>query len=145
KVARLIGAEAHELVFVRNTTEALNLVARCWPRKGRVLVSRSEHHSNLLPWGTEQVTTVPPNPDGGVNEEALFRELARGGVSVVTASHVSNVAGSRIDARRLADAAHGAGAIFVLDGAQSVPHQRVDVHELGCDFLAFSSHKMCGP
>jgi cysteine desulfurase/selenocysteine lyase len=145
KVARLIGAEAHELVFVRNTTEGLNLVARGWQRSGRVLLSRAEHHSNLLPWGTDQVTAIPPNPDGSTNEDVLLRELARGGVAVVTVSHVGNVAGGRVDARRLADAAHAVGAILVLDGAQSVPQMPIDVHELDCDFLAFSSHKMCGP
>jgi cysteine desulfurase/selenocysteine lyase len=145
KVARLIGAEAHELVLLRNTTEALNLVARCYPRRGRLLVSLAEHHSNLLPWGAEGVTRVPARPDGGVDEEAVLTELGRGGVGVVAVSHVSNVAGSRTDARRLADAAHAAGAILVLDGAQSVPHMPIDVQELDCDFLAFSSHKMCGP
>jgi cysteine desulfurase/selenocysteine lyase len=145
KVARLIGAEAHEVILVRNTTEALNLVARCYPRKGRVLVSLGEHHSNLLPWGGAGVTRVPARPDGGVDEEAILGELARGGVGIVAVSHVSNVSGTRTDARRLADAAHAAGAVLVLDGAQSVPHTPVEVQQLDCDFLAFSSHKMCGP
>lgn len=145
KVARLIGAEAHEVVLLRNTTEGLNLVARAYPRKGRTLVSLGEHHSNLLPWGAERATRIPPQPDGALDQESLLRELARGDVSVVAVSHISNVTGSRIDARRLADAAHAAGAILVLDGAQSVPHEPIDVHELDCDFLAFSSHKMCGP
>jgi cysteine desulfurase / selenocysteine lyase len=145
KVARLIGAEAHEVVLLRNTTEAINLVARCFPRKGRVLVSLGEHHSNLLPWGLEGVKQIAPRADGGLDQEAFLRELARGGVSVVAVSHVSNVTGARIDARRLADAAHTAGAVLVLDAAQSAPHLPIDVQELDCDFLAFSSHKMCGP
>jgi cysteine desulfurase/selenocysteine lyase len=145
KVATLIGAEPHEVVFVRNTTEALNLVARCYPRTGRVLVSLAEHHSNLLPWGTEGVTRLAPAPDGGLDENAVCAELALGGVSVVAASHVSNVVGGRADVRRLADAAHAAGAVLALDGAQSVPHAPLDVRALDCDFLAFSSHKMGGP
>jgi cysteine desulfurase/selenocysteine lyase len=145
KVARLIGAEAHEVVLVRNATEGLNLVARCYPRRGRVLVSAGDHHSNLLPWREDGVTRVPPRPDGRPDLEALLRELARGGVSMVSVAHVSNVAGGLVGARRLADAAHAVGAIVVLDGAQSVPHTRTDVLELDCDFLAFSAHKMCGP
>jgi cysteine desulfurase/selenocysteine lyase len=145
KVARLIGAEIHEVILLRNTTEALNLVARHYPRRGRVLVSAGEHHSNLLPWGGEGVTRLVPGPDGGPPQQAIVDELGRGGVSVVAVSAVSNVTGARTDVRRLADAAHAAGAVVVVDAAQSVPHAPVDVLELGCDFLAFSSHKMCGP
>jgi cysteine desulfurase/selenocysteine lyase len=145
KVARLIGAEAHEVVLLRNTTEALNLVARCLPRRGRVVVSLGEHHSNLLPWGGESVTRLPPSPDGLPDVPGILRELGRGGVAVVAVSHVSNVAGGRADVPALTAAAHAAGAVLVLDGAQSVPHCPIDVLELGCDFLAFSSHKMCGP
>jgi cysteine desulfurase/selenocysteine lyase len=145
QVARLIGAEDHEIVFLRNTTEALNLVARCWPRKGRVLVSLGEHHSNLLPWDTREVKRLPPLPDGRLDEAALLRELSRGGVSALAVAHVSNVTGATVDGRRLADAAHAAGAILILDAAQSVPHRVIDVQELDCDFLAFSGHKMCAP
>jgi cysteine desulfurase/selenocysteine lyase len=144
-VARLIGAEAHEVILVRNTTEALNLVARCYPRKGRVLVSLGEHHSNLLPWGRENVTQLAPGPDGGPNHAAFLRELARGGISVVTVSQVSNVTGAAADISELARAAHAAGAVLVADAAQSAPHMRIDVQELGCDFLGFSGHKMGSP
>src|SRR4029077_10615467 len=108
KIARFIGAEPHEIVLLRNTTEALNLVARSYPRKGRVLVSLGEHHSNLLPWGRENVTQLPPGPDGGPDQAAFLRELARGGVSVVAVSHVSNVTGARADVAGLALAAHAA-------------------------------------
>ena len=146
KVARLIGAESHEVVLVRNTTEALNLVARCFPRRGRTLVSLGEHHSNLLPWGNaEGVLRLPPRADGCPDLDGLLRELGRGGVALVAASHVSNVVGGRLDVRRLADATHAAGAVLVLDAAQSVPHLETDVLELACDFLAFSGHKLGGP
>jgi cysteine desulfurase/selenocysteine lyase len=145
KVARLVGAEAHEIVLLRNTTEALNLVARSYPRRGRVLVSLGEHHSNLLPWGRDGVTVLPPRPDGGPDLAAFARELARGDVGVVTAAHVSNVTGATTDVAALAQAAHAAGAVLVVDAAQSVPHTPIDVLELGCDFLAFSGHKLGAP
>ena len=145
KVARLIGAEPHEVVFVRNTTEAINLVGRCFPRRGRVLASLGEHHSNLLPWDRDRATLVPPDAGGGADVAAFARELARGGVALVAAAHVSNVTGARTDARALADAAHAAGAAVLLDAAQSVPHVPIDVQELDCDFLAFSGHKLGSP
>jgi cysteine desulfurase / selenocysteine lyase len=145
KIARLIGAETHEVVLLRNTTEALNLVARCYPRKGSVLVSLGEHHSNLLPWDRQKVTHLPPGADGGPDHAAILRELDHGGVSVVTIAQISNVTGAHTDVAALARAAHAAGAILVVDAAQSVPHMPIDVQELDCDFLAFSGHKMCGP
>ena len=145
KVARLLGAETHEVILLRNTTEALNLVARCYPRKGRVLVSLGEHHSNLLPWGRQNVTQLPPGPDGGPDHTAILRELARGGVSIVTVSHVSNVTGAQTDVASLAKAVHAAGAVLMVDAAQSAPHLPLDVLELDCDFLAFSGHKMGSP
>jgi cysteine desulfurase/selenocysteine lyase len=144
-VARHVGADQHEIVFTRNATDALGLVARCWPRTGRVVVSWGEHHSALLPWGDTNVVRLPPRADGGVDETAVRAELSRGGVGVVVLGHESNVTGSRADVRGLADATHAAGAILVLDAAQSVPHAPVDVTALGCDFLAFSGHKCYGP
>jgi cysteine desulfurase / selenocysteine lyase len=145
KVASFINAEPHEVILVRNTTEALNLIAASFPRRGRTLVSLSEHHSNLLPWGNDDVQRLPPKVDGSLDTESLSRELARGGVGLVAIAHVSNVTGVRADTRRLADAVHKAGAVLVVDGAQSVPHGETDVQELDCDFLAFSAHKLGGP
>jgi len=143
-VAQFIGADAHEIIFLRNATEALNLIARCWKRKGRIVTSLVEHHSNLLPWQGD-ITKLPPRPDGTLDTDALDRELARGDVALVSLSHCSNVTGAMIDAVKIAEAVHDAGAAFVLDGAQSVPHQEMDVKEMNCDFLTFSGHKMCAP
>lgn len=143
-VAQFIGASAHEIIFLRNATEALNLIARCWKRKGRTVTSLIEHHSNLLPWPGD-ATRLPPRPDGTLDTDALGRELARGDVALVSLSHCSNVTGAMIDAATVAKAVHDAGAAFALDGAQSIPHQEIDVREMDCDFLAFSGHKMCGP
>ena len=144
KVARLINAEPHEIVFTRNTTEALNLVARSWPRRGRVVTTLAEHHSNLLPWDDDAIR-LRPTAEGGLDLPALERALAAGGVSIVSLSHLSNVTGLPVDAAEVARLAHRAGAIFVLDAAQSVPHRPVDVRRIGCDFLAFSGHKLGSP
>lgn len=145
KVASFINAEPHEIVLLRNTTEALNLVARCYPRRGRVLVSLGEHHSNLLPWGGDGVQRLAPTADGALDLPAVLRELERGGVGLVAAACVSNVTGAHVPMRPLADAVHRAGAVLVVDGAQSVPHMETDAQAMDCDFLAFSAHKLGGP
>jgi cysteine desulfurase / selenocysteine lyase len=144
RAARLIGAESHEVVFVRNATEALNLVARSWPRRGRVVTTLAEHHSNLLPWGDDAIR-LRPTSEGGLDLGALERALSAGGVSIVALSHLSNVTGLALDAEEVARLAHRAGAILVLDAAQSVPRRPVDVRRIDCDFLAFSGHKLGGP
>lgn len=145
KVARFIGAETHEIVFVRNTTEALNLVAQGYDRKGVTLASWGEHHSNLLPWQRGGLRGVAPLDNGSPNLPRMMEELKKGDVSIVTVSHISNVTGIKTEIRELADAAHRAGAILVVDAAQSVGRIPIDVQELDCDFLAFSGHKMYGP
>jgi cysteine desulfurase/selenocysteine lyase len=145
QVAHLIGAGTHEIIFTRNATDSLNMVARCYPRNGRVLVSLGEHHSNLLPWGRAGVAQLPTAADGGLDHAAVQSELMRGDVAVVAAAHISNVTGARTDVRRLAETVHAAGAILVVDAAQSAPHTPLDVQELDCDFLAFSGHKLGGP
>lgn len=144
-VARWVGGQEHEIIFTRNTTESLNLVARGCARRGRVLVSLSEHHSCLLCWGEQDVVAVPPLPDGTPDTEAFFRRLSAGDIGLVAVSQVSNVTGYRWDVPRLAAAAHAAGAILVVDAAQSAPHGPLGVSELDCDFLAFSGHKLGSP
>jgi len=143
-VARFINAEPHEVVFLRNATEGLNLLSRSWKRDGRVLTSYGEHHSNLLLWGND-VARLEPLPDGSLDMDRLDAELAKGDVAMVTLSQLSNVTGILLDAAEVARRVHAAGAVFALDGAQSVPHRATDVKMLDCDFLVFSGHKMCAP
>ncbi|MFN5901682.1 MAG: aminotransferase class V-fold PLP-dependent enzyme [Novosphingobium sp.] len=146
KVAGLIGAPAQELVFTRGATEAINLVAYSYPNKGRVLLSLLEHHSNIVPWQLAgwQVDVCPLTADGRIDLDAAEAMLTSEHTMVAFA-HVSNVLGSVLDARRAAELAHRVGAKLLLDGCQAVPRLTVDVAALGCDFYAFSSHKLYGP
>ncbi|MEO7504382.1 MAG: cysteine desulfurase [Sphingomicrobium sp.] len=146
--ATLIGGQANELIFTRGATEAINLVARALPKDGRdrVLVSALEHHSNIVPWQLAGYTldVVPLTHDGRIDLDAaatMVSERHR----VVALAHVSNVLGSVLDARRAADIAHQAGALLLLDGCQAAPRLAVDVAAIGCDFYAFSGHKLYGP
>ncbi len=143
-VADFIGAEVHEIVFVRNTTEALNLIASCFPGGGATIVSLGEHHSNILPW-QNGVRLLEPSGDGSLDRISLARELEKGDVGLVAVSHVSNVLGCRNEIAELADLCHAHNALLVVDAAQSVPHEPIDVFELKCDFLAFSGHKLGAP
>jgi cysteine desulfurase/selenocysteine lyase len=146
KVAALICAPAQELVFTRGATEAINLVAYTYANKGRVLLSTLEHHSNIVPWQLAgwQVDVCPPTADGQIDLDAAEAMLTREHTMVAFA-HVSNVLGSVLDARRAADLAHAVGAKLLLDGCQAVPRLAIDVAALGCDFYAFSAHKLYGP
>jgi len=156
KVSRFIKARSQRsIVFVRNTTEAINLVARAWARRtlkpgDEILLSRMEHHSNLIPWQMVAKETgaklrfIYLNVDGTMNLSNLD-ELINSRTKLVAVSHMSNVLGTINPVRLLADAAHQKGALMLVDGAQSVPHMPIDVGELDCDFLAFSGHKMLGP
>lgn len=157
KIARFIGAaRAEEVIFVRNTTEAINLVARVWGttqlRPGDVVVTTIlEHHSNIVPWhqlAAERgivVRFVDIDDDGRLRLEQLEQLLRNEPVKLVTVTHVSNALGTINPIREIARLAHDAGALLLVDGAQSVPHLPVNVRELGADFLAFSGHKMLGP
>jgi len=155
KVARFIGAHSpKEIVFTRNTTEAINLVARAWGdatvRAGdRILLTVMEHHSNLVPWQQlaqrtgAQLEFLEIDADGRLVLDDLDRKLA--GIKLVALAHQSNMLGTINPVREIAARAHDAGALVLVDGAQSVPHMSVNVQELGVDFLAFSGHKMCAP
>ncbi|WP_330303274.1 MULTISPECIES: cysteine desulfurase [unclassified Streptomyces] len=155
-VARLIGAEDDEIVFTKNTTEGINLVAyalgnarRVGPGD-RIVVTEMEHHANLVPWQQLAERTGATLDWFGLTDEGrldLTRvdELLDERTKVLSLTHQSNVLGTLNPVRQLADRAHAFGALVVVDGAQSVPHRPVDVRELGADFLAFSGHKMLGP
>lgn len=146
KVAALIGGRADEIVFTRGATEAINLLAYSWPRKGRVLLSQLEHHSNIVPWQLAgwQVDVCPLTADGRIDLDAAEAMLTREHTMVAFA-HVSNVLGSVLDVARAADLAHRVGAMLLLDGCQAAARLPVDVAVLGCDFYAFSAHKLYGP
>jgi len=156
KVARFIGAASQrEIIFTRNTTEAINLVAQSWGgsqlRPGdRILLTMMEHHSNIVPWQMLAQRTgakldyLNLDGEGRLALEELDTKLDER-TRLVALTHQSNVLGTINPVRMIADRAHAVGALLLLDAAQSVPHMPVDVKSLGCDFLAFSGHKMCGP
>jgi cysteine desulfurase/selenocysteine lyase len=155
KVARFIGASAaREVVFTKNATEALNLVAKAWGRTylkagDPVVITELEHHANIVPWhqlveelGVE-LRWIPVGPDGHLDLSDLDRLVD--GARVVSFAAMSNVLGTLNPAERLVAAAHDAGAIAIIDASQHVPHLATDVAAWGADFVAFTGHKMCGP
>ena len=146
RVAGFLGGKEDEIVFTRGATEAINLVAYQYPKKGRVLLSTLEHHSNIVPWQLAgwQVDVCPLTHDGRIDLDAAAAMLTPDH-TMVSFAHVSNVLGSVVDARRAADLARSVGAKLLLDGCQAVPRMAVDVAALGCDFYVFSSHKLYGP
>jgi cysteine desulfurase/selenocysteine lyase len=147
---------AQEIIFVRNATEAINLVAYAWGLSNLgpgdvVLVTELEHHANFVPWQFIARKTgadfrmLPVEIDGTLHLEQLDDLAGSGTVKVVATGYVSNVLGGSNDVPRIAAWAHERGAIHVCDAAQAAPHKRVDVQALGSDFVAVSGHKMCGP
>jgi cysteine desulfurase/selenocysteine lyase len=156
RVARFVNAYSpEEIVFVRNTTEAVNLVAVCWGRANlkpgdEILATVLEHHSNLVPWQRvaqetgASIRLVQLTADGTLDMDD-FRDLLGPRTRVVAIAHASNTLGTISDLPEISALAHAVGAIVVADGAQSVPHLATDVRTLGPDFLAFSGHKMLGP
>lgn len=157
KIKRFINAaNKREVIFTRGTTESINLVAQTWARAtlkpGDVVLSTvMEHHSNIVPWqmlAAEKgfnLQFIPLLEDGTLDPDAYNRYLETGSVRLVTVMHASNVLGTVNPIADMARKAHEAGALILVDGAQSVPHQPVDVQALDVDFFAFSGHKMCGP
>ncbi|HEV3156898.1 MAG TPA: cysteine desulfurase [Candidatus Baltobacteraceae bacterium] len=155
KVARFIGAnETAEIIFVRNATEALNLVSYTWGQANlkpgdAILTTRLEHHSNLVPWQLLAARTgaelrfIEIDENGVLLLDDLDEKLA--GVKLVTLTHVSNTLGTIVPLETIIARAHAAGAVVLVDGAQSAPHLPVDVSALDVDFFAASGHKMCAP
>ena len=146
RIARFINAEEEEIVFVRNATEAINLVARCLPRDGAVVTTLMEHHSNYLPWQAGRETRVAGVlGDGRLDVDDFDAKLGQGGVALAAFTHVSNGLGVVNPVADLTALARKRDALVLLDGSQSVPHRPCDVKQLGCDFFVFSGHKMLGP
>jgi len=154
-VQRFIGAPStSEIIFTKNATEAINLVAYSWGRANltegdAILITALEHHANIVPWqqlaaerGVE-IRWLPLTDDGRLDLTDLDQMLD--GVNLFAFSAASNVLGTLTPVRQLADAAHGAGALCLVDASQAVPHMPTDVTEWDCDFMAFTGHKMCGP
>lgn len=156
KVARFINAGSPKtIIFTRNATEAINLVAHSWGRKNikegdEILLTVMEHHSNLIPWQLlakekrARLKFIPVKEDGTLQLEKLD-ELLTPETKLLAITHVSNVLGTINPVKEIIDIAHKNGTVVLVDGAQSVPHIPVDVKKLDCDFLAFSGHKMLGP
>jgi cysteine desulfurase/selenocysteine lyase len=156
KVRTFINAGSDkEVIFVRGTTEAINLVAQSYGRSfvksgDEIIVSAMEHHSNIVPWQMlceqtgAKLRVIPINHDGELVMEE-FRCLLSDKTKFVSVTHVSNALGTIVPVKEIIALAHERGVPVLLDGAQAVPHLRVDVQDLGCDFYAFSGHKMFGP
>jgi len=154
-IARFIGARSDEVVLTRGTTESINLVAQSWGRAhvgpgDVVIASALEHHSNLVPWqvlcGERGATLrIAPVDDAGRIDLAAFTGLLDDRVKLVAVSQLSNVVGTVAPIAEIAALAHAAGAVVVVDGAQAVAHLTIDVARLGCDFYAFSGHKLFAP
>jgi cysteine desulfurase / selenocysteine lyase len=155
-VAGLVGAEARATIFVRNATEAINLVRYTWAREhvtsgDVVLITEMEHHSNIVPWQLlceERGATLEyltAGDDGTLDLAELDAKLSGGSVKLVAVTHVSNVLGTINPIAEIAARSHDAGALVLVDGAQAVPQMPVDVGDLDVDFYAFTGHKMLGP
>lgn len=153
-VSKFIGAEEDEIIFTRGTTSALNLIAHAYKEilkpGDEIITSELEHHSSLLPWMVVAKKTgaklvyIPLTDEGRITVDG-FKAVLTDKTKVVAITHVSNVMGYKTPIEEITKLAHEKNAIVILDAAQSVPHMKVDVKQLGVDFLAFSGHKMFGP
>jgi cysteine desulfurase/selenocysteine lyase len=156
RLVEFIGARSrHEVIFVRGTTEAVNLVAQSYARPllkpgDEILITHLEHHANIVPWQMvceqtgAQLVVAPIDLRGEVHVDAVLA-LMSPRTRLLACAHVSNALGTVLPVRRLVAAAKARGIVTLIDGAQAVPHMQVDVQDLGCDFYAFSGHKMFGP
>ncbi|OJI07068.1 putative cysteine desulfurase 2 [Candidatus Micrarchaeum sp.] len=156
EMAKFLGAESYEeLVYVRNTTEAINLVALSWGEKNisegdHILISEMEHHSNLVPWillakrKKAVLDYIKVGEDYRLDQESLENGLEKN-PKLVAITHASNVLGTINDVKSITKKAHDKGAVVLVDGAQSAPHMPVNLSDIGCDFYALSGHKMLGP
>jgi cysteine desulfurase/selenocysteine lyase len=157
KVRAYVNAPSHrEVIFTRSATEALNLIAYSWGLENLgpgdvVVITELEHHANFVPWQFIAKKTgatfahIPIDDLGELQLDTLDEIASRGNIKVVANNLVSNTLGTINPVEKLAEWAHSQGAIMVVDAAQAAPHKHIDVQALGCDFLAFSSHKLCGP
>jgi cysteine desulfurase/selenocysteine lyase len=154
-VARLVGAPREAVIFTKNASEAINLVAWAWGVRNlaagdEILITEMEHHSDIVPWqivaGITGATVrfAPITPQGELDMDA-FRELLSERTRIVGVVHVSNVLGTLNPVAEITRLAHEQGALVMVDGSQSVPHMPVDIPSIGCDFFAFTGHKMLGP
>jgi cysteine desulfurase/selenocysteine lyase len=157
KIAKFVNARSsEEIVFTRNATEAINLIAYSWGRTNirkddRIVITEIEHHSNIVPW---QILTsekqahldyIGVDDSGYLKMQEYEKYLASGNVKLVSVSHMSNVLGTIVPVKDIIRMSHEKGIPVLVDGAQSVPHMKVNVQEMDCDFMAFSAHKMLGP
>ena len=155
KVSKFINADSYrEILYCKNTTEAINLVALTWAeqnlKKGdRILLTQMEHHSNIVPWQIlskkKGLVLEYANVENGVIDMEDYKKRLENCPKLASFTHVSNVLGSINNVKEITKLAHAAGAMVHIDGAQSVPHMKVNVKDIGCDFFSFSSHKMLGP
>ena len=156
KIRKFINARSlKEVVFTKGATEAINLVAATWGRKflkegDEIVLTAVEHHSNIVPWqllreATGCVLRIAPVAADGSIDIAEFAKVIGPKTKLVAVAHVSNVLGTVLPVRKIAELAHAAGAKLMLDGCQGIVHEHVDVQDLGCDFYVFSGHKLYGP
>ena len=156
KISEFINADSvNEVIYAKNTTEAINLVANTWGRVNliegdRIILTEMEHHSNLVPWQMLassiglQIDIIPVT-DNGLLDLEIYDQLLNKNPKAVCVTHMSNVLGTLNPIKSMAAKAHDHGAMILIDGAQSAPHMPVDVQDMDVDFFAFSAHKMCGP
>src|SRR3989338_5583078 len=154
KAAGFINADFEEIVFTKNTTESINLLAYSLTQNlkagDEIVISQMEHHSNFVTWqqlalkNNLKLKFIKINKEGLLDEESIKENITKK-TKIVSLVHISNVLGTVNDVRETGKIAHENNALFIVDGAQSVPHMPVDVKKLDCDFMAFSGHKMLGP